>query len=68
MLESILANDPTEARARRKLAILDGKLKPDEIVDPDHLAQPPPDTQEANDPKRFICPKCGGRMTYTPDG
>jgi len=68
LLETILANDPTEARARRKLAILDGKLKPDEIVDPDHLVQPAPDIQEANDPKRFTCPKCGGRMTYSPDG
>jgi len=68
LLEEVLSNDPNEARARRKLAILDGKLKPDEIVDPDHLVQPAADTQEANDPKRFICPKCGGRMTYTPDG
>jgi uncharacterized CHY-type Zn-finger protein len=68
LLESVLSNDPTEGRARRKLAILDGKLKPDEIVDPDHLTQPAPNTQEANDPKRFICPKCGGRMTFTPDG
>ncbi len=68
LLEEVLSNDPTEARARRKLAILDGKLKPDEIVDADYLAQPAPDTREANDPKRFICPKCGGHMTYTPDG
>ena len=68
LLEDILSNDPTEARARRKLAILDGKLKPDEIVDADHLVQPAQNTQEANDPKRFVCPKCGGRMTFLPDG
>ncbi|HMD89580.1 MAG TPA: hypothetical protein VKF38_10495 [Anaerolineaceae bacterium] len=43
-------------------------MKPEEIVDPDHLAQPAPSTQEANDPKRFVCPKCGGHMTYSPDG
>jgi hypothetical protein len=42
LLESVLSNDPTEGRARRKLAILDGKLKPDEIIDPDHLTQPAP--------------------------
>jgi len=65
-LEQILTADPFELRARRKLAILDGRLDPADIVDPDRLpaAPPPPDA----DPKRFLCPNCGGRMTYSPDG
>jgi hypothetical protein len=40
-LEQILVMDPSEGRARRKLAILDGKLDPTEIVDPDQLNTAP---------------------------
>src|ERR1700690_2184821 len=66
-LENCLSNDLQHARARRALAILDGKLKPDEIVDPDHLPPAPEGLRQA-DAQRFICPKCGGRMIYAPDG
>src|SRR5512135_3849941 len=34
-LENCLSHDLRHARARRALAILDGKLKPNEIVDPE---------------------------------
>src|SRR5574339_642207 len=40
-LENCLAHDLQHARARRALAILDGTLKADEIVDPDRLPLPP---------------------------
>ncbi|RIK31496.1 MAG: hypothetical protein DCC56_04735 [Anaerolineae bacterium] len=66
-LENCLAHDLQHARARRALAILDGKLKADEIVDPDHLP-PAPEGLQAADAQRFVCPKCGGRMTFSPDG
>ncbi|GJQ51724.1 MAG: hypothetical protein HKUEN02_05710 [Anaerolineaceae bacterium] len=66
-LENCLAHDLQHARARRALAILDGKLKADEIVDPDHLPLPPQGLQTV-DAQRFVCPKCGGRMTFSPDG
>jgi len=66
-LENCLVHDLYHARARRSLAILDGKLKVDEIVDPDHLP-PAPQGLHAADAKRFMCPKCGGRMSFTPDG
>ncbi|HTP00283.1 MAG TPA: hypothetical protein VMJ64_02845 [Anaerolineales bacterium] len=71
-LENCLANDLRHARARRALAILDGKLKPEDVVDPDSLASKAkeggePAAQQA-DSQRFMCPKCGGRMTYSPDG
>ncbi len=36
-LETVLAWDRNNAQARRALMILDGKLKPEEIVDADHL-------------------------------
>jgi len=66
-LENCLAHDLQHARARRALAILDGELKADEIVDPDHLPLPPEGLRAA-DAQRFMCPKCGGRMSFSPDG
>ena len=66
-LENCLAHDLNHARARRSLAILDGKLKADEIVDPDHLPQAPEGLRATN-ADRFMCPKCGGRMSFAPDG
>jgi DNA-directed RNA polymerase subunit RPC12/RpoP len=66
-LENCLVHDLQHARARRALAILDGKLKADEIVDPDHLP-PPPEGLRAADAQRFMCPKCGARMSFSADG
>ena len=66
-LENCLVHDLHHARARRLLAILDGKLKADEIVDPDHLP-PAPEGLHAANAERFMCPKCGGRMSFAPDG
>ncbi len=66
-LEDILAGDPTNPRARRKLALLDGRLRSEDVVDPD---RPPPVPSEDSDieSKRFVCPACGGPMAYAPDG
>jgi len=66
-LENCLSNDLHHARARRALAILDGKIKPDEIINPDSLPPAPEGLRQA-DAQRFMCPKCGGRMSFTPDG
>jgi hypothetical protein len=66
-LENCLAHDLQHARARKALAILDGKLKADEIIDPDQLP-PAPEGLRAADAQRFMCPKCGGRMSFAPDG
>src|SRR6266545_3355485 len=66
-LENCLANDLQHARARRSLAILDGKLKADEIINPDKLPLAPAGLRAA-DAQRFMCPKCGGRMSFAPDG
>src|SRR5512145_2756220 len=40
-LENCLAHDLRHARARRALAVLDGKLKADDIINPDHLPSAP---------------------------
>ena len=66
-LENCLAHDVQHARARRSLAILDGKLNADEIVNPDKLPLAPEGLRLAN-AERFMCPKCGGRMSFAPDG
>ncbi len=66
-LENCLAHDLNHARARRALAVLDGKLKADEIIDPEHLPVAPAGLHAA-DAQRFMCPKCGGRMSFAPDG
>jgi len=66
-LEEVLAFEPTHPEARRELAILDGKLKPEEIVNPDALPAQSTGAQAAK-ADRFTCPKCGGRMVFTPDG
>jgi len=67
MLENCLAQDMRHTRARRALAIIDGKLKEDEIIDPDKLPDAPVDLVRAN-VDRFMCPKCGARMAFSPDG
>ncbi len=66
-LENCLAHDMRHSRARRSLAILDGKLKADEVVNPDKLPAVP-DGSRKSDADRFMCPKCGGRMSFAPDG
>ncbi len=68
-LEHVLAFAPMDPSALRALAILDGELKPEEIVNPDRLpasaATASPQPIEA---RRFVCPQCGGKMAFTPDG
>lgn len=67
-LETALAYDLHHARARKSLAILDGKLSPAELIDPDHLPKPGITTAQTTNSQRFVCPNCGGRMVYAPDG
>ena len=66
-LENCLAHDLRHARARRSLAVLDGKLKAEEIINPDKLPPAPEGLRRAN-AERFMCPRCGGRMSFAPDG
>ena len=66
-LEEALALDPAHAEARRELAILDGKLKQEDIVNPNALPTQSTDTKTVQ-ADRFTCPKCGGRMVFDGDG
>lgn len=65
--ENCLAHDLRHTRAKRALAILDGKLNPDDLIDPNQLPAVPENARDA-EAKRFMCPKCGGRMSFAPDG
>ena len=67
-IEDMLANDPGDGRARRELAILDGKLTPGQIIDPENPPEPDKNLPLLGTSQRLICPQCGGRMTYSPDG
>ena len=67
-LEEVLAYQPGHQPARRSLAILDGRLDPDEIVDPDHLTSEKVENNQPLLSRSFTCPRCGGRMVFQPDG
>ena len=57
-LEEVLAYQPSEARARRKLALLSGGLRPEEVVNPDAL--PKAGGEPAKTPLLKVdCPRCG---------
>ncbi len=68
LLETVLAWDRNNAQARRALMILDGRLKPEEIVDADHLPAQESGQVSAANADRFTCPNCGARMVFAPDG
>jgi len=65
-LETALALEPQNARIRQMLAVLDGKLKPDAMVDAD--AFKPPDAPQSPRAWRFVCPQCGARMQFDASG
>jgi Flp pilus assembly protein TadD len=66
-LEKALSINAAHPTARRKLAVLDGRLKPEEIVDPDRLSTSVPEQPQSAGARRFVCRQCGGRMMFTRD-
>ena len=66
-LESALAIDSTHGEARRELAILDGKLKREDIIDPNKRPETVGENRAVS-ADRFTCPNCGGRMVFDGDG
>ena len=67
-LEQVLAIEPTNGSARRGLALLEGRLRPEDVVDPDQLEQVVPAEPVETPAEIFRCQRCNGRMNYTPDG
>ena len=66
-LEQTLSYQMMHARARRSLAVLDGRIKQDEIISADAIPAPDMGDKSVN-ADRFTCPGCGGRMSFAPDG
>ncbi len=68
-LEEILSNNLGDAFARREIAILNGEMRVEDQVDPEKIIRyaAPPAAEKAS-ADRFVCPQCGARMVYTPDG
>ena len=62
LLQDVVISEPDNAEARRELAILEGRLSPEAIRDPREGAKP----VEARNTgaRRYVCPKCGGRLAY----
>jgi len=67
-LENVLAAYPTHGEARRDLAIVDGRLKLEDVLDPNRPVSPlaPQATLTDQDLRRYTCPKCGGRLAFNP--
>ena len=66
-LERAVGIDPSYAAARRSLALLSGKLKVGEVLPEGTMVEPLGlDAPQPADGRAFICPQCGGRMTYAP--
>ena len=67
-LSEALACRPNHYQAQRSLAVLDGRLDPQDIINPDMLQPQLSNQQGETSAQRFVCQNCGGRLTYTPDG
>ncbi|MGD8458109.1 MAG: hypothetical protein PVF83_17160 [Anaerolineales bacterium] len=67
-LELALSHNPAHHLAKKKLAILEGKLNEAEIINPDNV--PAQDTSKPiqSEGEGYFCHQCGGKLTYSPDG
>lgn len=64
-----VAADPTNGSIRRALALLDGRLDPADIVNPDRLSPLDSSATTATSGERLSCPQCGsGRLIAASDG
>ncbi len=68
-LEQVLIRDPSHRLARRNLAILEGRIDSNQVIDPRRPPTAPQDAlPQVVETRRFVCPKCGGKTVYAPDG
>lgn len=68
-LEYVLASDPGNGPARRGLAMLEGRLKPEDVIDPNQPIAPvtPAASPAPTGVRRYACPQCGGSMSFVAD-
>ena len=65
-VKEILLLDASEPRARRKLALANGTLNPEQIIDANRFSQSATSVQEGS-ASRFVCSNCSGKLTYHPE-
>jgi len=63
---NVLAINPREQRARKGVAILDGRVSAQSQFNPEE-APAGPQKMEAAQARQMTCPRCGGKMQFTPD-
>jgi hypothetical protein len=68
-LEWAIAADPSQAAAKRGLALLTGRIRAEDVVpEGQSVTARQPQTPEAAAVRRaFTCPRCGGRMRFEPE-
>lgn len=68
-LEWAIAAEPGNAQARRGLALLTGRLKPEAVLPEGQTVAPRrPEAPEPVQVRRtFTCPRCGGRLRFDPE-
>lgn len=67
-LARAIGANPSHPEARRDLALLDGRLRADELADPDRPIAPhaPPRRVAGDEVRRYRCANCGGALTFDP--
>ena len=63
-LEQALSADPTHPEARRDLALLDGRLTAEEMIDPNTPISPLTLARPVDANQTITCPRCGGAMRH----
>lgn len=63
---NVLAINPREQRARKGVAILDGRVAAQPQFNPEETTTAP-QKMEAAQARQMTCPRCGGKMHFTPD-
>lgn len=63
-LEHVLAYNPTDPKARRELALLDGHFTRADIINPNQV---PVAAANATPTRRYVCTQCGGTLAFTPE-
>jgi len=68
-LESVLTIDPGNGSAHQALAMLDGRLKAEDLIDPGSPVEPvrPAEAPPRSEVRRPACPKCGGQVSFDVD-
>lgn len=63
-LEEVLAINSTHGEARRELAVLDGRIRPEDLIDPNQVAESKEKRPEKIQSEHMRCPRCSSPMNF----